>query len=281
MLVCMNQRLRTLTAPAALLLAAALTLSACGDKDTEDAGSKAPASSSSSESDKALTQANFTSAITAAQAKARTSHVSMDLGMGGQNIKAEGDVKIGADPASTAMTMKMDMASAGAGNIEMRLVDQVFYLNFGPMTQNKFAKIDLNDSSNPIGKQYGNLLDQMDPAKQMQQFDKALTSFKKKGDPEKIDGVDAQPYELVLDTSKIAGMAELTGNAKASVPKTLTYTMYVGPDDLPRRIVTDVAGSKISVDYSQWGEPVEIKKPAAAEISDQDLGKMMSGTATS
>ncbi|AXT83954.1 hypothetical protein C6I20_01285 [Aeromicrobium sp. A1-2] len=260
----------------AAVLLAALSLSACGDKDDKAAGTSADPKASSANTSKDLTQASFMSVVTAAQSKARTSHVSMDVGFGGQSIKAEGDVEIGASAADTAMSMTMDMGSA-VGNMELRLVDQVFYLNFGPMTQNKFAKIDLTDDSNAAGQQYGQLLDQMDPSKQLEAFNEAMTSFEKKGSPKKIDGVDAQPYELVLDTAKIASVAELPGGAADSMPKTLTYTMFLGPDNLPRRMSTEVSGSAITVDYSKWGETVEIKAPSAAEISDQDLGKLMSG----
>jgi hypothetical protein len=119
----------------------------------------------------------------------------------------------------------------------------------------------------------------MDPAHQLAQFDKAVTSFKKKGAPEKIDGVDAQPYEVVVDTSKIDALGDLPGGASAGVPQSLTYVMYVGPDNLLRRMSFELAGSKSQVDYSKWGEDVDIQAPSASEISDQDLGKMMSGGA--
>jgi hypothetical protein len=265
----------------AVVLLAGLSLTACGDKDSSDGGSKPAASSSAKSGGGDLTEANFVDTLTAAQVKASSAHVTMDIGVGGQSIKATGDQKVGKTFADTAMSLSMDMGAAGMDQIKMVLADQTFYLNFGKMTQDKYAKIDLKDDSNPLGKQFSQLVDQMDPSKQLEQFKKALTSFDKKGAPQDIDGVKAQPYEIVLDTSKIAALSDLPGGATAGVPKTLTYTMFVGPDDLLRRIVTDAAGSKVTVDYSKWGEPVDIKAPAAGEISDQDLSKLMGGATPS
>jgi hypothetical protein len=273
----MNRSLRSPIAVVALVVAAGFTLGACGDK--ADKGDSASSSSNDAGTTKtvALTEDTFVDKITAATLKARTSHVEMAIDAGAQAITAKGDLEVGKTAADSAMAMTMDMGAGGMGTLEIRLVDEIFYMNFGQMTQNKFAKIDLTDKSNPIGKQYGEIVDQLDPSRQMEQLAKALKSFEKKGQPQEIDGVQAQPYAVVVDTSKIADLAGLTGAPAAQVPDTITYTMFVGPDNLPRRIVTDVAGSKLTMDYSKWGEDVNIEAPPAGEISDLDLSKMMSG----
>ena len=152
----------------------------------------------------------------------------------------------------------------------MRLVDKVFYLNFGPLTDNKFATLDLTDESNPATKQFGDILDNVDPAKQLEQLKDAVTSFEKKGAAKEIDGVQAQPYEVVVDGSKVSAAAGLEGQGAQGVPETLTYTMFIGPDNLPRRIATDIAGTSMTLDYSKWGEDVEVEAPAKSEITDKD-----------
>lgn len=278
----MNRRLGKFTAPAALILATALTLSACGDKDDTSAGDDKPASSAATSSSpkEAMTKETFFPTLIAAQQKAGTSHMTMNIGAAGQTITAEGDVKTGKSLNDTAMSLTMDMGAAGLGDLKMVIIDGAFYMNLGSMTQGKYAKIDLSDQNNAFGKQFTQLADQMDPSKQLAQFQTAVTSFAKKGSPEKIDGVDAQPYELVLDTSKIEAFKNLPAEASSSVPETLTYLMYLGPDDLPRRMVFEVAGSKSQIDYSKWGEDVDIKAPSASEVSDQDLSKLMGGAAT-
>jgi hypothetical protein len=272
MLANMRQRLKQLTAVTALVLVAGGSLVACSDDNdpkTDGVGGTA---------DGTLTQANFFDEVIQAQAKAGTSHVEMSTNVAGQDVTSEGDVGIGKTPADTAMAMTMKTGQGGLGSIEMRLVDEIFYLNFGPMTKNKFAKIDLNDKNNPIGKQYGELVGHLDPASQFKQLEGAVSKFDQKGEAITLDGVKARPYEIVVDTSKLSAKEKAAGNA---LPKTLEYTMYVGPDNLPRRVTSKLPGAAgggtMTIDYSKWGEEVSITKPKASEITDKDLLGQLGG----
>ncbi len=262
----MRERLKQLTAVSVLVLVTGASLVACsGDQGSEvDEGSSGGTD---------LTQTNFFDKVLQAQAEAGTSHMAMAMDVGGQTIKADGDIQVGETATDTAMAMTMDTGQAGMGSLEMRLVDEVFYLNFGPMTSNKFARIDLTDESNPIGKQFGDIIGNVDPSQQLRDLKGAVKSFDQKGKAIKLDGVQAQPYVVTIDTSKIPDAKKAGG----SLPKTLEYTMYVGPDDLPRRIVSDlpaVAGSgggTSTIDFSKWGEEISIAKPKASEITDKDI----------
>lgn len=280
MMECMDCRLRRLIMPVVIVLAVGLTLSACGDKKDETGQAGTSSSGKPSVADGGLTKATFVKAIIQAQAKARTSHVSMDLAMAGQAVAAEGDVKVGTTAEGTSMTLTMDMGATGAGTLDMRLVDQVFYMNFGPLTQDKFVKVDLTDENDPIGKQYGRILDQMDPSKQLEQFSRAVKSFEKKGQAKNLDGVQAQPYVVTIDTAKIDGFSDLGGAGAGALPATIAYTMFIGPDNLPRRVVTDVSGAKVSLDYSRWGEPVDITAPGDDEVSDKNLSELLGSGAS-
>ena len=270
----MRERLKQLTAVTALVLLAGVSLVACsGDKNgSTDAGQG---------SGETLTKTNFFTEITEAQKEAGTSHIAMALEVAGQSIKADGDIKVGDTAADTAMAMTMDSGQAGLGSLEMRMVDQVFYLNFGPMTSNKFAKIDLTDKSNPIGKQYADIVGSLDPSQQFKEFEGAVSSFEQKGKALELDGVQAKPYVVVIDTSKLPSAK----GASESLPKTLEYTMYVGPDNLPRRVITELpaaaggAGTEMTINYTKWGEEVSITKPKASEITDKDFFSQL-GTPT-
>lgn len=273
MLMGMTRTFRSSAALLAIALTATVTLAACGDK-ADTASAAAPTSRSASDG-ASVAPESFLQTVTAAQKKASTSHIELAISVGGQSITGKGDAEVGADVADSSMAMTMDLGATGMGSIDMRLVDEVFYLDFGQMTKGKFVTIDLTDKSNPIGRQYGQIIEKLDPSKQMEQFAKALTSIQEDGSPKLIDGVQAQPYVVVLDTAKLPGVSELTGGGAAKLPDTVTYTMFVGPDDLPRRIVTDVMGSKTSIDYSKWGEPVDVQAPAKSEISDQELAELM------
>lgn len=271
----MNVRLKQTIAALALVLTAGTSLAACGGDDTAKA--QGDSSSVGEKASTTLTKDNFFTEVAKAQQDAGTSHVEMAFGLAGQQIKASGDVSVAEDVADTKMAMTM---SAGAqGDFDMRLVDGVFYMNMGPITQNKFAKIDLTDTSNPIGKQFSGLLDSVDPAKQLQQLQGAITSFEQKGAAKKIDGVEATPYVVGVDAKKVADQLGAAGaSASAQLPQEIVYTMYVGPDNLPRRISLDLSGTTMTMDYSKWGEDVTIEAPAKDQISDVDLGQMGAGS---
>ena len=59
--------------------------------------------------------------------------------------------------------------------------------------------------------------------------------------------------------------------------------MYVGPDNLPRRIDQrsarrrGPAAARSTIDYSKWGEEVSIAKPKASEITDKDFFSQLGG----
>jgi hypothetical protein len=219
-----------------------------------------------------LTQETLFPRLAAAQKKAGTSHLSMTVtAPNGQTFASTGQMKLGERPEDTAMVVTIKgPGTGGLGTIEIRLVDRAFYVLLGALTQNKFAKIDLTDKSNPIARQYGDLVKNIDPARQVQQYQDAITKFDATGEPVEIDGVQAQPYTMTIDPSRVADLEQL---GQGSLPESIDITLYVGPDDLPRRMVSRVPlqqgePSKMQMDYTKWGEKVTIEAPSKARITE-------------
>ncbi|HKY56897.1 MAG TPA: hypothetical protein VJL80_02530 [Aeromicrobium sp.] len=209
-----------------------------------------------------------------AQAKAGSSTISMTLTTpGGEKFKSQGQMKLGRQPEDTAMAMTVSGDTGGLGNVELRLVDRAFYISLGALTQNKFAKIDLTDKSNPIARQYGDIIENVDPARQVRQYQDAITKFDSSGEAIELDGVKAQPYAITIDPSKAK---QLKGIDRASLPDSIDFTLYVGPDDLPRRMVSlmpvqDGSTTKLQMDYSKWGEKVTVTAPSKARITEDSV----------
>lgn len=257
---------------AAAASAVLLLTAGCGSAHKVADGDKSPTTTSSSHGSTAaaLTSDTFIGTVTKAQLAAKTSHVEMKGGAGGQTVDAVGDVAVGDSPSDAKLAMTMKLGSVG--DIEMRLVDKVLYLDMGTLTGGKFAKIDLDDPSNPIAKSMGGLTGQLDPSQSLRGLEGAITSVKKSGPSVELDGVKAQPYTVVVDTAKMKGsLGDLAKSAGAgSMPKSLTYTYWVGSDNLPRKMTSDVAGSQVQILFTKWGEPVDVTAPAAAQITDKD-----------
>lgn len=228
-----------------------------------------------------LTEKTLFKQMAAAQAKAGTSHVAMSLTVpAGQSFRSYGEMKIGKTSKDTAMAMTVTGDTASIGKVELRLVDQNFYIALGSLTSNKFVRIDLTDKSNPIAQQYGDIIENLDPARQVKQYEAAIQKFDTSGKPVKLDDVETQPYKITIDPAKASQLKNL-GDTK--LPKTMDFTIYVGPDDLPRRMVSLIPSAdgkgdtKLQMDYTQWGEKVSIAAPSAARITDDSLLSQLTG----
>jgi hypothetical protein len=260
--------LRRLAIAAVVPTLLAGTLTACGS----DNGSDDQAATASSdlkevqEVDKDDFLADFRKGLEASTTAAIT--MDMDLGSSGK-MTAEGDADYTTKPPSMAMTMSLPTAE---GELELRLLDSVLYMNMGQLTNDKFVKMDLNDpSSLPPG--MDSLTEQMDPLAAFEQFGPALTSVTYVGD-EDIDGDSTQHYELKMDTSKVDTFKDVP--ASAGLPKELTYDAWFDDEFRFRQLTMDMEISKqpvsMQMQASEWGEDVDIKAPEESEIVEMPAG---------
>ncbi|MGH1563655.1 DUF6612 family protein [Mumia sp. DW29H23] len=274
-------RTRTLTtALAALALALTAGCGSSADVAGDDGGSTSSSSSSGSttsggggdEGATVLTSENFASVVSGAQLKAQTAHMTLTMNVAGQNVKAEADVKTDSDPTKGAMHMTMDVAGQ---SVDMIMVDGVIYMKAPGMPDGKWMSIDLDEAAGAAGASFEQMRESMDPSQSIKNLEDAMSSLKDTGETATIDGVEARRYDAVLDTSKIAGME---GGAAAQIPDQITYQYWVGPDQLPRKIVVDLAATPMEMTFTKWGEDVDVQAPPAADVVDGS--SMMDGLPT-
>lgn len=255
---------RKITVSASLFLVFGLALTGCsgaaepaGDAPAKSEQVAAPASGE-------LTQENFVERISNAQLEAGSAHVSMSTA---GTVTGEGDMQLSADPSKISMAMTMQLPT---GQAETRIVEGVMFMNLGEISQNKF--VDLSQSA--MKDQFAGSVDQMNPETQLKSFAAAIESFEAEPGTEQIDGVDVTKVSLTLNTEKLLSANPLTqaqaGELAAVVGPTLEYVMYVGADDLPRRISVPAVGPSAALDmnYSAWGKPVTVEAPAADQLID-------------
>jgi len=293
-----TSRGRAVLAAAALVLAGSVT--ACGGDDSDGAQDEATASDTpASEGDAAeepsdgddaeepsegddqpadggadLTQANFATTLVSAQSEADTVHLTGSFGSGQQALAMDGDMETG-DPDDLAMDVQLEVPQLGS-DVRMILLDQTVYMNLGQPTGNKYAEIDLSDPSDPLGQQFGPLLDTADPGRSIAALDEGMQTLDKVGG-EELDGVATTQYRAVVDTEKALAASGVSENmppeAAAQLPKTLTYDVWVGDDDgLIRKMTFDLLGQTSELTFSDWGEDVEIEAPPANQITKGGAG---------
>lgn len=258
---------------AAVLPLALTSLSACGPDEGAKAEDTAGTSSPSSGSDTADTPeagstvapADFADLYRSSFDNTTTAHMNMDLQMMGQQIAGEGDVDYSQDSPAVAMTM--DGAAFGAGGLEVRLVDNVMYLNMGSMTQGKFVKMDLDSPGNPLG----SLADSMDPSRSMDALESALTKVTYVGSDS-----DGDHYKATVDTAEMMKGMGQDVPASAQLPESMSYDAWFDSEGRFSRMVMDMGTmGTTEMTLSDFGTDVTIEAPPASQITSQ--GMQMAG----
>jgi hypothetical protein len=248
-------------AVAAIVLPAVLAVTACGSSDTPAPATTQSASSTSSQTSTVAApkghadKAAFLAALKAASADTTSAHVEMVLKTQGQTIAMTGDTRV--DAKNPAMKMSMDM---GTGKLEMILVDKVMYLQGMPgMKAGTWAKLDVTGE---MGKQLEKSLEQADPTKMYETYERAVTDVKYVGE-ETVDGQVLQQYEVTMDTKELG---DAVADAGTTLPDTVEYTMWLDDKDHVRQVKYSLAGVEAEMKMSKYGEPVDIKAPKAADV---------------
>ncbi|MBB2924916.1 hypothetical protein [Cellulomonas cellasea] len=270
----MRSSRRLLAVPAAVALLWSLT--ACSGSTTEASTEPTTKPSASAEATKEaeaveITQANFLQTIAAAQAEASSYDFTMSTTAEGQSMAATGSVQV-EDGGAQALSMVMELPEMG--QMEVRMAGGLTYMNLGEMTGGKFLQIDPADASNPLAAGLGDMTGEIDPTKALAGAEAAVTSVTKKGDAEDVDGVQATPYEVVLDPSKLpeeqrAGLDQAAA-AGVAIPTTFVYTYWLDADNLVRKMAFDLMGSKTEMTFSNWGSAAPVTAPTADQITTEN-----------
>lgn len=267
-----------LAAPVTVVLLGALA--ACGGSSSGvSAGSSSPEAATVAEEPLVeepqvevveLTAENLVETIAAAQQEAATYDFALTSAGAGYAMQASGSARL---LGSGETELAMVLTGPQTGDMEIRLVGGLVYLSLGEVTQGKFLQIDPNDPSDPFAAVAGNLADQADPTKGMAKSQAAIIGVTKSGDPQQMDGVLAQPYEVVIDTTMLppearAAFAEAEA-AGLTLPATITYVYWMGPDNLIRMLSFDLLGTSSEMTFTNWGSGAPISVPSADQVTTE------------
>lgn len=248
-----------------LTAVATLGLSACssGGGETDQ-----PAVASTIEPEQAspfdLSKADFVARTAAASRAASSVSMAMTVVAASETTKASGDVRY----TDTGADMQLALAVPGVGELDMRVLDGSIYVSVGEQTEGNFIALGPDDTDSPFAALIDQVLDQFDPTASLEGMEGAILSLEKAGEPEEIDGVLAQPYEIVVDMSATTKVMPGGLTDAEDVPDTVTYTYWVGEDDLMRRAVAEIPGGSVDVTFTNWGGEMNITAPAPDLVVD-------------
>ncbi len=272
----------------AIAAASALSLSACGSaKDVAEGvadGGGGDSSGGTAQASAPLTQDNFASAVSDAQSKAQSAHMELSVESAGMEIEGSGDIASAesGDPKDAQMALTLEMPVVG--DIEMRLVDELIYVNMGSYTQDKFVEIDPADPDNPLGTSFDDMSQQVDPNAMVEEMAGSMEDFEKTDETKEFDGVEATKYILTMDGKGLSTMMQSQGDmtgVTTGLPDEIQAEVWIDNDNLLHKMTMEIdEGStpmSMEMTFTDWGEPVDIKAPSKDEITDSSI---LDGTTT-
>ncbi|BCB87041.1 LolA-like protein [Phytohabitans suffuscus] len=270
--------LRNKTALLAVASLSALALGACGSDSATEEGSRDQGVLAALVADAKGSLARVVDSATKAQS------VSMKMsGKGdGETFQGEGVLDYGKDPKAE-FTMQ-----AGGETTKMLLLGPVIYIEVpeaerAEMDGKRWMKMDLTAAGDQAGASFTKQLDDIDPVKQVKTL-LAAESVTVVGE-ETIDGVKTVHYTV---TNPLAThLEQLDADLRAATEKELTKAgvkevktdVWIDEKYQPRRVhVVMGTATDVTVDYTDYGKPVTIEAPPAAEVFD--FAEMLEGLKT-
>ncbi len=222
-----------------------------------------------------MTRQDFVRRTSDAWVKKKTAHLKLQIGYKFNGLSAEGDMVNGA----TAKDSAFDAHYKTPGlSYEVLAVDAMIYLNYGAMTKHKFVAVDPTDTGNFLSKQFAPVVESLDPATAIKALKGSILEFERSGKTKSLDGVKTTAYRIKISTTALKKTALGKTAPEGSIPDTITYLYYVGPDDVPRRVTYTVQGVDASINYTDVGKPVTIVAPEKSDQIDQSVLNGLRGT---
>jgi hypothetical protein len=250
---------------AAVVPLALSSLAACGGDDSSSAKSSGSSASPTSTAPAAPatgateSASDFVDRYRAAFDAITTAHATMTMEIMGGKMTGAGDLDYSHDHPAASMTMNGGLL--GSGNMEIRLVDDVMYMNLGSMTGGKFARLPLDDPNNPLG---GTFADALDPSRAMDSMQSALQQVTYVGHDSAGDH-----YRATVDTAKMLANMGQKVPADAGLPKTMTYETWFDDQGRFTKMVIDMGSlGTTTMQLSDFGKDVSIEAPPTSEVTD-------------
>lgn len=262
--------------------ALAVTLGACSGND--NSGGSTSNTGANGSGDAPVAAANLVDlakSLGEETAEASTAHMTLTGDVAGMSMTGEGDLRFGAEDAAISMNI-----STTEGDMSMVFMDGVLYMKLPQELEagKPWIKIDSNTNSEiaaALGSANEQLSKSVDPRKALQEFEKAgeITD----SEQTELDGKKVTHYTITVDAQKLVD-TQTDPEAKAEAQKAVDAGMkefpvevWIDEDGLPARFAMEMAapdgsGStatvKMQVDYTKWGEPVDITAPPAEQIAE-------------
>lgn len=267
---------------ASLALVGTLALTACGNDDGDDTGANAgdPADLTSQTTDEGGDEPTaedpsgaapegeqvdvdqFVSDMEEGVDAMTTAHMTMDMDLGGQAMKGEGDISY-----EDGYAADLSLTVPGIGSMRMIMVEPVIYLKSAQLGP-KFIKMDLSDPRGPLGPM-AEMFEGMDPATQLQQFEEGITSVTLVGE-ETVQGEEMRHYVIALDPTR---MKQFRGQPGVAELGEVEYDAWLDDEHRLRQVEMALPGQgSMRTSITDLGKDVDIEAPPASQVASAPKG---------
>jgi len=121
----------------------------------------------------------------------------------------------------------------------------------------------------PDDRTWASLVLGTDPVRPVRALFGAVVSAAPSGEPVLLDGVPAQPYTVVVDTTRIRdGLGDLGAAVpRDQLPPTVTFTYWIDPDHRLRRATSELGGATVEMLFTNWGADFGLAAPVKEQLT--------------
>jgi hypothetical protein len=261
-------RLSSRVAAAAVALPMILGVAACGGSDKSAGGmptavTPTPTTTTTAPPLKAapplrLTNASFMPAMNKANKKVTSMEATSRMTVQGQVIS----MKIAT--TTKPFGMKMDMSTPD-GLMKMVVVKTGMYMSTPDLPAGKYVKLNTGKNSDAPLAALAEMAESADPAKTFESWNKAGLKVKfVKSETVGLRKVDR--YLVTMDTKAALGAKAKDIPAGVKLPKTISYTVWMGTDNLPYKLSFNLMGVDMQMTITGYNTVAPITAPPASKI---------------
>lgn len=262
-----------------LAVVACLFLTACQD-DSEPAAAPLPTPSTSATSptatptptpstDATLDAAaeDFLDRMARGMGDSGTAHLEMRVG-GRAATRSSGDMRYDGRGSEIRLTSTLPELFAGAaGRMQVVVLRDAAYLSIpGVVPPGKFIRVGKDD---PRFAELAGASIRMSPDQSVKAFRAGLVSVDEVG-TERVQGERTTRYAVEVDT--VRALQAQGSDVVPGMPETLTYQVWLDGQDRMRRMALAIQGTRLRIDISRWGQPVDITAPPRSALVEPPPG---------
>ncbi|MBO9555307.1 hypothetical protein [Cellulomonas sp.] len=159
-------------------------------------------------------------------------------------------------------------ATIPGGAVEVRSVDGRRFVR-APATHGKYFDDTKGDAGLPVPAV------SVDPVRPVRALYGAVIAVRIAGPRTDVNGVPAQPYDVVVATSRLTdGLGDLGGGVpREQLPATVTLGFWVDQQNRLVKATSNIAGTPVEMTFTSWGADAGITAP-----TEDQLTNVLSGT---